>query len=135
MFKRVSHIGLAVRDIEASTALFRRLFGKEPDHAERLPEHKVSTAMFDVGGSMLELTAALDADSPIARFIDKRGEGVHHISFVVEDVRSELARLKAAGFQLIDEEPRPGADGTLVAFLHPKSTNGVLIEISQKQDR
>lgn len=135
MFKHISHIGLAVRDIEVSTALFQTLFGTKPTHSEDLPEQKVRTAMFEIGGSNVELTAALDPDSPIAKFIDKRGEGVHHISFIVDDVSAELARLKAAGFQIIDEEPRPGADGTLVAFLHPKSTNGVLIEISQKQSR
>jgi methylmalonyl-CoA/ethylmalonyl-CoA epimerase len=135
VFKHISHIGLAVKDIEASTALFQKLFGTKPSHSEDLPNQKVRTAMFEIGGSCVELTAALDPDSPIAKFIEKRGEGVHHVSFVVDDVRAELARLKAAGFQIIDEEPRAGADGTLVAFLHPKSTNGVLIEVSQNQVR
>ena len=132
MFEKISHIGIAVKDIEASSALFQALFGKRPDRAEDLPEHKVRTAMFTVGESAIELTEALDSESPIARFIEKRGEGVHHVSFVVDDIDAELVRLKAAGFQLIDERPRPGADGHRVAFLHPKSTNGVLIEISQK---
>lgn len=135
MFDRISHIGVAVKDIEASTALFRRLFGKEPDRAEELQEHKVRTAMFYVGSSSVELTEALDPESPIAKFIEKRGEGVHHVSFVVDDIEKELARLKVAGFQLIDERPRPGAEGVLVAFLHPKTTNGVLVEISQKLKR
>lgn len=135
MFEKISHIGVAVKDIEASTALFRKLFGKEPDRAEELLEHMVKTAMFDFGSSSMELTEALDPESPIARFIEKRGEGVHHVSFVVDDIEMELARLKAAGFRLIDERPRPGADGFLVAFLHPKTTNGVLIEISQKLKR
>ena len=135
MFKHISHVGLAVKDIDASVALFSTLFGRPPEHSEELPAHKVRTALFDIGGSSIELTAALDSDSPVAKFIEKRGEGVHHVSFVVDDVHAELARLKAAGFQLIDEKPHPGADGTLVAFLHPKSTNGVLIEISQKQTR
>jgi len=132
MFEKISHIGIAVRDIEASSALFQTLFGKKPDHAEDLPEHKVKTAMFAVGESAIELTQALDPESPVAKFIEKKGEGVHHVSFIVDDIDAELARLKAAGFQLIDERPRPGADGHRVAFLHPKSTNGVLIEISQK---
>jgi methylmalonyl-CoA/ethylmalonyl-CoA epimerase len=132
MFEKISHIGIAVKDIEASSALFQALFGKRPDRAEDLPEHKVRTAMFTVGESAIELTEALDSESPIAGFIEKRGEGVHHVSFVVDDIEGELVRLKAAGFQLIDERPRPGADGHRVAFLHPKSTNGVLIEISQK---
>jgi len=133
MFEKISHIGVAVKDIEASTGLFRKLFGKEPDRAEELHEHKVRTAMFNVGTSSIELTEALDPESPIAKFIEKRGEGVHHVSFLVDDIEKELARLKLAGFQIIDERPRPGADGFLVAFLHPKSTNGVLIEISQKR--
>ena len=135
MFEKISHIGIAVKDIKASSTLFQTLFGKSPDHVEDLPEHKVKTAMFTVGESAIELTEALDPESPIARFIEKRGEGVHHVSFIVDDIEAELARLKAAGFQLIDERPRPGADGHRVAFLHPKSTNGVLIEISQKQAR
>jgi methylmalonyl-CoA/ethylmalonyl-CoA epimerase len=133
MFEKISHIGVAVKDIKASSALFQTLFGKRPDHSEDLPEHKVKTAMFTIGESAIELTEALDPESPIAKFIEKWGEGVHHVSFVVDDIEAELARLKAAGFQLIDEHPRPGADGHRVAFLHPKSTNGVLIEISQKQ--
>jgi methylmalonyl-CoA/ethylmalonyl-CoA epimerase len=133
MFKKISHIGIAVKDIKASSALFQTLFGKRPDHGEDLPEHKVKTAMFTIGESAIELTEALDSESPVAKFIEKWGEGVHHVSFVVDDIDAELARLKAAGFQLIDERPRPGADGHRVAFLHPKSTNGVLIEISQKQ--
>jgi methylmalonyl-CoA/ethylmalonyl-CoA epimerase len=132
MFEKISHIGIAVKDIEASSALFQALFGKRPDRAEDLPEHKVRTAMFIVGESAIELTEALDSESPVAKFIEKRGEGVHHVSFVVDDIDAELVRLKADGFQLIDERPRPGADGHRVAFLHPKSTNGVLIEISQK---
>jgi methylmalonyl-CoA/ethylmalonyl-CoA epimerase len=132
MFEKISHIGVAVKDIETSTELFRRLFGKGPDRTEELPGHMVKTAMFSFGTSDVELTQALDADSPIARFIDKRGEGVHHISFVVDDIVSELARLKKAGFELIDDRPRRGADGSFVAFLNPKSTNGVLVEISQK---
>jgi methylmalonyl-CoA/ethylmalonyl-CoA epimerase len=133
MFEKISHIGVAVKDIEASTGLFRKLFGKEPDRAEELNEHKVRTAMFNVGTSSIELTEALDPESPIAKFIEKRGEGVHHVSFLVDDIEKELARLKLAGFEIIDERPRTGADGFLVAFLHPKSTNGVLIEISQKR--
>lgn len=133
MFEKIAHVGIAVKDIKASSDLFQALFGKRPDHTEDLPEQKVRTAMFKVGGSAVELTEALDPESPIAKFIEKRGEGVHHVSFLVDDIEAELARLKAAGFQLIDERPRPGADGHRVAFLHPKSTNSVLIEISQKQ--
>jgi methylmalonyl-CoA/ethylmalonyl-CoA epimerase len=134
MFKSIAHIGVAVKDLSASQALFEKLFGKQPDHREEVPDQKVATAMFQVGETAVELTAATSPESPIARFLEKRGEGVHHISFVVDDVVAELARLKSLGFQLIDETPRVGADNYAVAFLHPKSTNGVLIEISQRRD-
>lgn len=133
MFEKIAHIGVAVKDIKTSTELFQKLFGKAPDHAESLPEHKVHTAMFAIGSSSIELTEATDTESPIARFIEKRGEGVHHVSFVVDDIEKEIARLKGQGFQMIDDKPRLGADNYLVAFLHPKSTNGVLVEISQKK--
>jgi len=132
MFDKVSHIGIAVKDLQASMDLFSRLFGKQPDHMEEVPDQKVKTAMFTVGSSSIELTQGTDVASPVTRFLEKRGEGVHHVSFVVDDIEQELARLKGAGFRLIDERPRVGADGFLVAFLHPHSTNGVLIEICQK---
>ena len=132
MFNNVSHIGIAVKDLQASVELFSSLFGKQPDHVEDVPDQKVKTAMFTVGSSSIELTQGTDSSSPVTRFLEKRGEGVHHLSFVVDDIERELIRLKGAGFQLVDERPRVGADGYLVAFLHPQSTNGVLIEISQK---
>ncbi len=133
MFSEMSHIGIAVKDLEASVELFSKLLGKKPDVVEDVPGHKVKTAMFTVGASSIELTQATDASSPVTRFLEKRGEGMHHVSFAVDDIVRELARLKRDGFQLIDERPRIGADGCLVAFLHPRSTNGVLIEISQKK--
>jgi methylmalonyl-CoA/ethylmalonyl-CoA epimerase len=132
MFNKVSHIGIAVKDLQASIDLFSRLLGKQPDQIEDVPDQKVKTALFAVGSSNIELTQGTDLASPVIRFLEKRGEGVHHVSFVVDDIEQELARLKGAGFRLIDERPRIGADGFLVAFLHPQSTNGVLIEISQK---
>jgi methylmalonyl-CoA/ethylmalonyl-CoA epimerase len=132
MFNKVSHIGIAVKDLRASVELFSRLFGKAPDHIEGVPSQKVQTALFTIGSSSVELTQGTDSSSPIAMFLEKRGEGVHHVSFVVDNIEQELARLKEAGFQIIEERPRVGADGYLVAFLHPQSTNGVLIEISQK---
>ncbi|MCI0706646.1 MAG: methylmalonyl-CoA epimerase [Ignavibacteriae bacterium] len=134
MFKSIAHIGVAVKDMKSATELFRKLFNKAPDHVEEVAGQKVATAMFRIGGTAVELTAATDGESPIARFIEKRGEGMHHISFVVDDIEAELRRLKQLGFQLIDEQPRMGADNYRVAFLHPKSTNGVLIEISQKAE-
>jgi methylmalonyl-CoA/ethylmalonyl-CoA epimerase len=133
MFDKVSHIGIAVRDLQASIDLFSKLFGKQPDHFEEIPDQQVKTAMFTVGSSSIELTQGTDSASPVGRFLEKRGEGVHHVSFVVDNIEKELSRLKGAGFRLIDERPRVGADGFLVAFLHPQSTNGVLIEICQKQ--
>jgi len=132
MMKSIAHIGIAVKDMKASTELFQTLFGRKPDHVEDVPDQQVTTAMFRIGETAIELTSAAAPDSPITRFIEKRGEGVHHISFVVENVDAELKRLKQQGFQLIDEKARPGADNYLIAFLHPKSTNGVLVEISQK---
>ncbi len=131
MMQKVAHIGIAVKNLKQSTDLFRKLLGKEPDRAEDMPENKVRTVMFDLGESSVELTESTDAESSLSRFIEKRGEGIHHISFLVSDIEYEVKRLKNAGFQLVDEQPRSGVDGTLVAFLHPKSTNGVLIELTQ----
>lgn len=133
MFNSISHIGIAVKDLGLSSELFSRLIGKQADHAEDVPDQKVKTLMFNVGTSNIELTQPTDPSSPVARFLEKKGEGVHHISFVVDDIERELVRLKGAGFQLIDERPRLGADGFFVAFLHPHSTNGVLVEICQKR--
>ncbi len=133
MFKAVAHIGIAVRDLKASKQLFESLLGVGPEHEESVPDQKVNTAMFRMGESGIELLEATSPESPVSKFIEKRGEGIHHISFMVDDILLELKRLKQAGFQLIDEQPRRGADRCLVAFLHPKSTNGVLIELSQKR--
>jgi methylmalonyl-CoA/ethylmalonyl-CoA epimerase len=132
MIKSLAHVGIAVKDLEVSTKLFETLLGKPLDREELVPDQKVRAAFFEMGELAVELTAATDPGSPTAKFIEKRGEGIHHLSFVVEDVEKELARLRSAGFRLIDEKPRVGADGHAVAFLHPKSTNGVLIELCQK---
>lgn len=132
MFKKLSHVGIAVKNIESSIQTFSSLFDTGDVHKESVPEQKVHVAFFHVGDTHIELTEATDPESPIAKFIEKRGEGVHHLSFEVDDIKAEISRLKQAGFQLVDEEPRPGAGGYLVAFLHPKSSNGVLVEISQK---
>jgi methylmalonyl-CoA/ethylmalonyl-CoA epimerase len=132
MIESLAHIGIAVKDLKASSKLFQALLGKPSDHSESVPDQKVETAFFHVGQTAIELTAASDAESSIAKFIEKRGEGIHHLSFVVDDLGKELSRLKAEGFQLVDEKPRVGADGHSVAFLHPKSTNGVLIELCQR---
>lgn len=133
MFRNISHIGIAVRDLGAAKKLFSELLGQNVQHEENVAGQKVNAAMFRIGSTSIELLEAAGPDSSIARFIEKKGEGVHHISFAVDDLESELRRLKNSGFRLVDEQPRPGADNYNVAFLHPKSTNGVLIEISQKK--
>lgn len=132
MYKRLTHIGIAVKSVERSGEVFAKLFGTHADHTEEVVEQRVKAAFFKIGEGGIELLEPTSPDSTIAKFIEKRGEGIHHLSFEVDDLDKEIARLKAEGFQLIDETPRPGADGYRIAFLHPKSTNGVLVEISQK---
>ena len=132
MMKKLSHIGVAVKNLEAATAVYSKLFQIDHVETEEVMDQKVRLAFFHVGDSSIELTEATSPDSTIAKFIEKRGEGIHHLSFVVDDIRAELKRLKSEGIQLIDEEPRVGAGGYWIAFIHPRSTNGILIEISQK---
>ncbi|MBI1806554.1 MAG: methylmalonyl-CoA epimerase [Ignavibacteria bacterium] len=132
MFRKVSHVGVAVKNLPDSIELFSKLFKINSVETEEVPDQKVRLSFFHVGDTSIELTEATAPDSPIARFIEKRGEGVHHLSFEVDDIRAEIKRLKDEGFQLIDEHPRLGAGGYWVAFIHPRSTNGVLVEISQK---
>ncbi len=133
MPKRISHLGIAVKDLAASEALFKKLLGDEHVHHEVVEDQGVSIASFKIGESIIELTASTREDSSIAKFIAKRGEGIHHLALEVDDVASELTRLKAEGIQLIDETAKPGAHEMLIAFLHPKSTNGVLLELCQKK--
>lgn len=128
---KLSHLGIAVRDLKSAEELFAKLLGNATVHHEEVADQKVRIASFDVDGTMIELTEPTTADSPISKFLEKRGEGIHHIAMEVEDVAKEIERLKANGFQMIDERPRLGAHGMLIAFLHPKSTNGVLIELCQ----
>ena len=135
MINKLSHVGIAVSNLESSCELFSKLFGSRSVTTEIVPEQKVKVAFFHAGGVSVELTESTSPDSPIAKFIAKRGEGVHHLSFEVDDIRSEIQRLKSEGFQMIDEEPRVGAGGYWIAFLHPNFTNGVLIEISQRIQR
>jgi methylmalonyl-CoA/ethylmalonyl-CoA epimerase len=132
MFGKIAHIGIAVKDLNKSIELFSTIVGSKPIHVESVEDQHVNTALFSVGDSSIELLESSSPGSSIASFIEKRGEGMHHLSFGVDDIVGELARLKKAGFDLIDEHPRKGADNCLVAFLRPKSTNGVLIEICQK---
>ena len=132
MTRKISHLGIAVKDLAASEQLFRKLLGAEDVHHEEVGDQGVRIASFKVGESIIELTEATRPDSAIAKFIDKRGEGIHHIAIEVDDVAAELTRLKSEGIQLIDETPKPGAHEMLIAFLHPKSTNGVLVELCQR---
>ncbi|MDC9722662.1 MAG: methylmalonyl-CoA epimerase [Urechidicola sp.] len=130
--KKIEHIGIAVKDLENSNQLFAKLFGKPHYKTETVESEGVSTSFFDVGPNKIELLQALNPESPIAKFIDKKGEGVHHIAFAVDDIIAEIERLKSEGFIVLNETPKKGADNKLVAFLHPKSTNGVLIELCQE---
>ena len=127
----VEHIGIAVKDLESSNIVFERLFGKAPYKREKVESEGVSASFFKIGETKIELLEATKADSAIQKFIDKRGEGIHHIAFEVKDIYAEVERLSSEGF-LVLNAPHPGADNKLVAFLHPKSTNGVLIEICQE---
>lgn len=129
---KIEHIGIAVKDIEASNQLFAKLFNKEHYKMEEVEREGVKTSFFQLGESKIELLEATRDDSPIAKFIAKKGEGVHHIAFDVTDIHAEVARLKAEGFIVLNETPKKGADNKLVVFLHPKSTNGTLIELCQE---
>lgn len=132
--KKIEHIGIAVKDIEASNDLFGKLFNKTHYKTETVESEGVLTSFFKVGPNKIELLQATTEESPIAKFIEKKGEGIHHIAFAVEDIELEIERLKAEGFRMIHEKPKKGADNKLIAFLHPKATNGVLIELCQDID-
>ncbi len=129
---KIEHIGIAVKSIETSNALFKRLLDVEHYKMEEVATEGVMTSFFKTGESKIELLEATRADSPIAKFIEKKGEGIHHIAFDVTDIRAEMARLQAEGFVLLNAEPNRGADNKLVCFLHPKGTNGVLVELCQE---
>jgi methylmalonyl-CoA/ethylmalonyl-CoA epimerase len=132
MDRKLAHVGIAVKSLTASVPLFEKLFPQERVDTEEVADQGVRVAFLRAGPCTIELTEATRPESPIAKFIEKRGEGVHHLSFEVSDLQAELDRLKSAGVRLIDDRPRKGAGGCLIAFLHPSSTNGVLIELSQK---
>jgi methylmalonyl-CoA/ethylmalonyl-CoA epimerase len=130
--RKIEHIGIAVNDLETSNLIFEKLFGVPAYKFEEVESEGVTTSFFNVGPNKIELLAATNPDSPIAKFIAKKGEGIHHIAFDVEDIMLEIKRLKEEGFVVLNEIPKKGADNKLVAFLHPKSTNGVLIELCQE---
>jgi methylmalonyl-CoA/ethylmalonyl-CoA epimerase len=129
---RIEHLGIAVKDLAAAEALYTSLLGVGPYKREAVESEGVITSFFRTGPNKIELLESTRPDGPIARAIEKRGEGIHHVAFEVADIRAEMDRLKAAGFQLLNEEPKRGADNKWVCFIHPKSTNGVLLELCQE---
>lgn len=129
---KIEHIGIAVKDLEAANEVYAKLFGKPHYKTETVESEGVSTSFFKVGESKIELLEATSSDSAIAKFIEKKGEGIHHIAYAVEDIKAEMERMKAEGFVVLNDEPKKGADNKLVCFLHPKSTNGVLVELCQE---
>tara|TARA_B110000444_G_C18582687_1_gene474683 strand:- start:26 stop:430 length:405 start_codon:yes stop_codon:yes gene_type:complete len=133
--KKIEHIGIAVQDIEASNKVFSKIFGKESYKSEYVESESVITSFFQVGESKIELVAATNLDSSILKFLDKNGEGMHHIAFDVSDIKEEMKRLQSNGIRTLNEQPKQGADNKLICFLHPKDTNGVLIELCQKIGR
>ena len=130
--KKIEHIGIAVKDLKTSNLLFEKLFGNPPYKQEEVVSEGVKTSFFMNGPNKIELLEATNENSPIAKFLEKKGEGIHHIAFDVEDIESEIIRLQEEGFVLINDKPKKGADNKWVVFLHPKSTNGVLIELCQE---
>lgn len=130
---KIEHLGIAVKSLKSSDNLFARLLGT-PNYKQEVVEREgVTTSFYQIGESKIELLESTNPDSPIAKFLDKKGEGIHHIAFGVEDIKAEVERLKNEGFVFISEEPKEGADNKLVVFLHPKSTNGVLVELCQEK--
>ena len=131
---KIEHIGIAVKSLTESNLRYEKLFGKAPYKTEAVTSEGVNTSFFEMGSSKIELLEATRDDSPIAKFIAKNGEGIHHIAYAVTDLKAELKRLKTEGFEVLNEIPKKGADNKWVAFLHPKSTGGVLIELCEDRN-
>lgn len=132
--QKIEHIGIAVKDLTESNALFAKLLGTPHYKIEAVLSEGVNTSFFQVGPNKIELLEATQPDSPIAKYIEKRGEGIHHIAFEVADIHAEMERLRSEGFTLLNEQPKRGADNKLVCFVHPKTANGVLVELCQSID-
>lgn len=130
--KKIEHIGIAVKSLSVANKTYEALLGVAPYKTEEVESEGVATSFFKCGESKIELLEALHDQSPIAKFIEKRGEGIHHIAFAVDDIKAEMKRLQDSGFVLLNEEPKKGADNKMVAFLHPKSSHGVLVELCQE---
>ncbi|MBT3612109.1 MAG: methylmalonyl-CoA epimerase [Flavobacteriales bacterium] len=133
--RKIEHIGIAVQDIEASNKVFTKIFGKESYKSESVESESVITSFFQVGESKIELVAATNQDSSIAKYLAKNREGMHHIAFDVADIKEEMKRLQSEGIRMLNDQPKQGADNKLICFLHPKDTNGVLIELCQEIGR
>jgi len=130
---KIEHIGIAVNDLKTSNDLYAKLLGEPHYKMEEVLTEGVRTSFFKVGLNKIELLEAINAESPIAKFIEKKGEGIHHLAFAVDDIEKEMKRLKDEGFTLLSEKPKLGADNKLVAFVHPKSAGGVLVELCQER--
>jgi methylmalonyl-CoA/ethylmalonyl-CoA epimerase len=130
----IEHLGIAVKNLEESIKYYEDVLGFECYSIEEVPDQKVKTAFFKVGQTKIELLESTDPEGPIGRFIEKKGEGIHHLAFAVENIESALSEVKDKGVRLIDEKPRPGAEGLDIAFLHPKSTHGVLTEFCEDRN-
>jgi methylmalonyl-CoA/ethylmalonyl-CoA epimerase len=131
--EKLEHIGIAVKNLEKSNKLFAKLLGKEHYKIEDVPQEGVRTSFFDVGGLKIELLEATRADSPIANFIEKRGEGLHHLAFAVDKIEDKMEAMASEGFHLLSDKPKPGADNKMIVFLHPKATNHVLVELCEER--
>ncbi|MDR6762943.1 MULTISPECIES: methylmalonyl-CoA epimerase [unclassified Flavobacterium] len=132
MVNKIEHIGIAVKNMDDANVLFEKMLGVPSYKMEAVESEGVLTSFFQTGNNKIELLVATNPESPIAKFLEKKGEGIHHIAFDVEDIHAEISRLKSEGFVLINEVPKKGADNKLVVFLHPKNTNGVLVELCQE---
>lgn len=133
--RKIEHLGIAVKSLENSNDLFRRLLGSEHYKVESVEREGVSTSFFMIGETKIELLEATNPESAISKFIEKRGEGIHHIAFAVDDIHAEMQRMEDEGFQLLTKVPLDGADGKLICFLHPKTTNGVLVELCMDKSK
>ncbi|MBK6340840.1 MAG: methylmalonyl-CoA epimerase [Bacteroidetes bacterium] len=133
MKMKIDHIGIAVKDIEVSSALFSTILNRKPFSFERVESQKLSAVFFKMEDTSFELLEPISSDSPISKFLEKKGEGIHHVALIVDDIKAEMERLKNEGFNPLTQEPYVGANNKLVCFFHPKDTNGVLIELCQHQ--
>ncbi len=129
MISKISHLGIAVKDLNSAKEMYRKLFQSEPSEPEYVADQKVNVVKFKVGESTIELLEGTSADSPITRFIEKKGEGIHHVAYESDNIKDDMQRLNDEGFELIDKEPKVGSDNMLIAFIKPKSVGGVLTEI------